>query len=286
MKTHITNFIKQFGGIFFISLALSCSTGKDSFPIAEDYSNEARNGEIVWIDMVTNDAESGKKFFSELLGWEFKSYGPYTMSLSNTKPVAGIIQDAELMKGTKNSYWVVSFAVSDVKSISNDLISKGGKSISNPMKIDGRGTSALVTDKQGALFSILESEKGFTRASKPRNGEWLWAELWTKNVPDAVEFYTTVLPIKASALKGEGTENYYILKGQSHEFGAITDLPVKDEEPIWIPVLRVKSAPEIAKKAEELGGSVLINPASISGNEVALIATPNGAPFLVQEWKE
>jgi len=253
-------------------------------PITKLDRETSRKGEIVWIDLVTNDAKVSKKFFSNLLGWSFNNHDAYDMALSGTKPISGIIEDKELLKGSKTSYWVVSASVSDAVSTSKRIKSNGGKILSEPAEIPGRGIVALVEDPQGAFFSIMNNSSGDPKASTPRNGEWMWAELWTSDPETAVSFYTDVLNITSKPIADDGKGDYFILKGDTYEFGGITKTPVKNEAPIWIPVLRVEDAAGIAEKAVKLGGSVLIGPTTVSGNKVALIATPSGAPFLVQEW--
>jgi len=255
-----------------------------SMPITELDNETSRKGEIVWVDLVTNDAKVSKKFFSNLLGWSYENHDAYDMALSGTKPVSGIIEDKELLKGSKTSYWVVSASVKDVEGTTKRIISNGGKVISEPTEVSGRGTVALVEDGQGAFFSIMNNSSGDPKASAPRNGEWMWAELWTSDPKKAVDFYTEVLGCSAKPIEDGDDQKYFVLKGEKYEFGAITEIPVKNESPIWIPVLRVNDAVAVAKKASQLGGSVLLSPATISGNKVALIATPSGAPFLIQEW--
>ena len=269
-----------------IVLCFSGVTAQDSMPITKIDKEVSRKGEIVWIDLVTNDAKASKKFFKDLLGWSYEGYGAYDMALSGTKPVTGILRDEELLKGAKTSYWVMSASVNNVAETVKKVTALGGEVLSEPLEISGRGTVALVQDKQGAVFSILHNSSGDPKASAPRNGEWMWAELWTSDPQAAVSFYTDVLSITAKPYSDNEVENYFILKGDTYEFAAITEIPVKNEAPIWIPVLRVADSEATAKKAVELGGSILINPVEISGNKVALIATPTGAPFLIQEWKD
>lgn len=265
---------------FFI---FSCSSNKLSMPIYENETKISREGEIVWVDLVTNDRQASKEFFSKLLGWTFKDYGAYQMAMSGTKPVSGIIEDKELLSGYKNSYWIISASVSDVDAVSKKINDKGGKILSTPMKITGRGTTAVVQDAQGAIFSILHNPSGDPKATKPKFGQWMWAELWTNDVRSAVSFYSDVLPCTTRPNADE--EDYFILKSKNYDFAGITELPLKNENPIWIPVLRVTDPESIANKAIELGGSIMINPMVISGNKVALIATPHGAPFLIQQWE-
>ena len=283
MNKNSLNIVKTISFFGLMVLFFSSVVGQ-SMPITELDNETSRKGEIVWIDLVTNDAKVSKKFFSNLLGWSYENHDAYDMALSGTKPVSGIIEDKELLKGSKTSYWVVSASVKDVEGTTKRIISNGGKVISEPTEVSGRGTVALVEDGQGAFFSIMNNSSGDPKASAPRNGEWMWAELWTSNPETAVSFYTDVLNITSKPIADDGKGDYFILKGDTYEFGGITKTPVKDEAPIWIPVLRVEDAAGIAEKAEKLGGSVLISPTTVSGNKVALIATPSGAPFLVQEW--
>lgn len=278
--------VVHIGGILFISLfCMSSALGQISMPILEKSTDISRDGEIVWIDYVTSDAKEGKKFFKELFGWKYKDHGVYSLALSNHKPVAGVLEDSELVKGAKNGYWVVSASVKDVKATSEKIKAKGGKIISASMEIAGRGSSAFVEDGQGAFFSILHSSSGDPKATAAKNGEWMWVELWTADPQSAASFYSEVFNVSQRKSNDAGDENYFILKGKVNDFAGITSLPVKDEAPIWVPVLKVDNAQSIADQAVELGGSILINPTEISGNKVALIATPFGAPFLIQEWE-
>ena len=283
MNKNRLNRVKKIS-LFGLMVLFFSSVYGQSMPIAKLDSETSRKGEIVWVDLVTNDAKVSKKFFSNLLGWTYENHEAYDVALSGTKPVSGIIEDKELLKGSKTSYWVVSASVSDAVSTTKKIKSNGGKVLSEPMEISGSGTVALVEDSQGAFFSILQNSSGDPKASAPRNGEWMWAELWTSNPETAVSFYTEVLNITSKPIADGGKGDYFILKGATYEFGGITKTPVKNEAPIWIPVLRVEDATGIAEKAVKLGGSVLIGPTTVSGNKVALIATPSGAPFLVQEW--
>jgi len=283
MKTNFLNTVKTVSLIGLMVLFFSSAIGQ-TMPIAQLDSETSRKGEIVWIDLITNDAKTSKKFFSNLLGWSFENHDAYDMALSGTKPVSGIIEDKELLKGSKTSYWVVSNSVEDASATAKKIKSQGGKILSEPMEISGRGTVALVEDAQGAFFSIIQNSSGDPKASAPRNGEWMWAELWTSNPKAAASFYSDILSITAKPIADGNDVEYFILKGATYEFGGITKIPVKNEAPIWIPVLRVEDAAATAEKATKLGGSILIGPAMVSGNKVALITTPSGAPFLVQEW--
>ncbi|MCF6222754.1 MAG: VOC family protein [Flavobacteriaceae bacterium] len=281
MNKYVVKLLKL-GIIAWVFLIFACSSNKLSMPISENDTEIRREGEIVWVDLVTNDGQASKEFFSKLLGWTYKDHGAYVMALSGAKPVSGIIEDKELMEGAKNSYWIVSASVKDVDAVSKKIEAKGGKILSASMKVSGRGKTAVVQDAQGAVFSILHSASGDPKASNAKNGQWMWAELWTKDVKAAVSFYGDVLNV--TARPNDDDDNYFILKSKKYDFAGIAEIPVKGESPIWIPVLKVADPEVIAKKIVALGGSIMINPMVISGKKVALVATPHGAPFLIQQW--
>ncbi len=286
MIRNISKTLKNWLLLASVLLFFSNAKGQNAMPISTIDANTSRKGEIVWIDLVTNDAKASKKFFKNLLGWKFENHEDYDVSLSGTKPISGIMEDKQLLQGSNTSYWVVSASVKDVAATVEKVKSKGGKVLTEPAKVPGRGTVALVEDSQGAFFSVLHSEAGNPRATAPRNGEWMWAELWTQDPEKAVDFYADVLGCSSKSLDDGDDQPYYVLKGEKFDFGAITQIPVKEESPIWIPVLKVENATEVSMEVKKLGGSVLINPVTVSGNKVALVATPTGAPFLVQEWNE
>lgn len=282
MKEIALNKVKSTVLIALLFLPLSLVFGQEAMPIAKIDASTSRNGEVVWIDLVTKDAEAGKEFFKALLGWEFKAYGAYSLAMSGDKPVTGMIEDKALLADENVSYWVLSAAVDDVSAASKRVTTSGGKIISKEAQIEGRGKVALVEDAQGAVMALMQHPDGDPKASTPEKGEWMWAELWTSNPKEAVSFYQNVLSITTRTYGGEGVKQYFILKGDTYEYAGITESPV-DEDPIWLPVLRVDDTRAIAAKTKELGGAVLMNPIQMSGNYVALIATPTGAPFLIQE---
>ena len=264
-------------------LIISCSGANISMPISDNDTGVSRAGEVVWMDLVTSDAGKSQSFFTQLNGWKYNNFGDYTRAMSGTKPVCGIIQDPELTKGEKNSYWVVSASVNDMDAASNKAIANGGKVLSEAKKIPDRGKVAIIQDGQGAVLALMNSSRGDLRATAAREGEWMWVELWTTEPKAASTFYQNVLSVQGELYSG--TDDYYVLKAAEHAFAGITQTIAKEEGPIWIPVLNVADVTSTASKVKELDGSVLVNPVEISGHTVALVTTPSGAPFMIQEMK-
>ncbi len=264
-------------------LIAACSGTNISMPISDSPTNVNRKGEVVWVDLVTNDVGKSQSFFKQLTGWQYNNFNAYSRAMSGTKPVCGIISDPELTTGEKNSYWVVSASVEDVKAASARAIENDGKVLSEAKKIPKRGEVAIIQDAQGAVMALMHNTSGDLRATTPREGEWMWVELWTNEPNAASNFYEDVLEVKGETLADD--DNYFLLKSKERPFAGVTELPVKDEKPIWIPVLGVANVDESTAKTTELNGSILIEPVHISGHRVALVTTPNGAPFMLQQMR-
>lgn len=271
-------------GILIFALVISaCSSSKLAMPISENETGIKRTGEFVWVDLVTSNGEINSTFLKELFGWNIKDKGMYDIAYSGTKPVTGIIEDKELAKDSVNSFWVLSASVKDVNATINKVKANGGKVIAKKMTVPGRGETAIVQDQQEAYFSIMNNPNGDIKASAAKNGEWLWAELWTLKPEEAAGFYTNVLNCTSYSVANR-EDGYIVLKSEKYDFAGIVETPMKKEAPIWIPVLKVDDPKAIAAKAVDLGGNIILGPMLISGKQVALITTPDGAPFLIQQW--
>ena len=51
-----------------------------------------------------------------------------------------------------------------------------------------------------------------------------------------------------------------------------------------MPYIAVQDPSEVAKKVEQLGGTVYLGTEGVSGNNAAIIADPSGAVFTIQKW--
>ena len=66
--------------------------------------------------------------------------------------------------------------------------------------------------------------------------------------------------------------------------GAVKN-PWGDVPAAWLPYVRVSDPIGYTRRAEELGGKVLVQPSNaVRGGTAALIVDPTGAPFAMQQW--
>lgn len=119
-----------------------------------------------WHELYVPDAEAGKSFYKEALGWDSQDFdmgemGNYPMLIANGKPIAGIM-------GTANNpdmssvppHWSVYVAVEDVDSTVSKVESLGGSVVVPAMDVPSVGRMCLLQDPQGAHFWVYKSESG------------------------------------------------------------------------------------------------------------------------------
>jgi len=121
---------------------------KKNGPYIRDESNT-----LVWNELMTNDVEGARKFYTELIGWTPKVSPEYTEWHVGERAVGGLID--KLPPGAP-PFWIPYFAVDHCDESLEQLKSHGGSVHMGPMDIPGVGRFAVVADPQGASFCIIE----------------------------------------------------------------------------------------------------------------------------------
>jgi len=240
-------------------------------------------GKFVWHDLVTSDVATTKTFYGQLLNWTFEQRGRYTIVKLNHKRIGGIIDIQPKSLERHAARWIASLSVPDVDQATGVVLANGGKIHKGPEQIKGRGLVALVSDPHGAKFALIRTEKGDPSDGPIEEGSWLWHELWTSKPSDSADFYKEL----AGYSTVEQLGSYWILKSDNKWRAGIRNLFNEALEQRWVPVIKVNDVKAISTLAEQLGGKVLIEPETPDVVEqVALLADPSGALFMIQEWSE
>ena len=240
-------------------------------------------GKVVWHDLVTPDMKTAKAFYAGLLDWTFEDLSSgYALASHNGRFVAGV---ARLDLAGRSSNWLPLVSVTDLDRVLTDASTAGGKIILKPFDLPSRGRVAVLRDPQGAAFGVVQSSHGDPPDRKADVNEWLWNEVWTDDVPSAIEFYQTVGGYRP-AERTIGDIRYLYLERDGRPRVGLLDKPSPEIGNTWVAYIRVTDVEAAVKKAEALGGKVLLAPtAAIRNGTVAIITDPSGAGFVVQEWK-
>jgi predicted enzyme related to lactoylglutathione lyase len=266
-------------------LAMGGCAGKASLPAISPPGSEGELvGKFVWRELLTENREAVENFYGELFGWTFQAteLPDYKLILHQSRPIAGMVGTEET-ENVNESQWVSLLSVPNVDDAVGKVRRASGRVHVEPVDIAERGRLAVVSDSQGALLGFVRAANGDPPDRDPSVGEWLWTELWTDDVDEAVAFYGSLVDYEPEKLNGE--RDYTVLRQGGSPRAGIARKNAKDIRPHWVPYIRVENARATAARVEALGGTVLLAPRDeIREGTVALILDPSGAVLAVQQW--
>jgi len=238
-----------------------------------------------WVDLGAPDPAKAAEFYGALFGWETQEGPPeaggYRMASLKGRPVAGL--------GTQQNpgapYWATYISVDDAAALVAKVTANGGSTLVAPMDVMGFGHMAVLTDPQGAVFSIWQpgTHKGAGLANEP--GTFSWCELVTTDVAAAMAFYTAVFGWEAETHGEAGSPGAYTewkVAGRSVAgmMAKPPNLP-PDAGPFWSVYFSVADADAAVARVTELGGRLMMGPRDIEPGRFAVVADPAGAVFSV-----
>ncbi|QFU03497.1 27 kDa antigen Cfp30B [Pseudoalteromonas sp. THAF3] len=112
-----------------------------------------------WFELATRDIESSTSFYSELLGWraELKAMEgmDYTLFKAGDTMVGGMVAMDEQWPDDIPPHWMIYFSVNDCDAQAEQAKKLGGEVCVQPMDVPEVGRFCVLTDPQGAVFSII-----------------------------------------------------------------------------------------------------------------------------------
>jgi predicted enzyme related to lactoylglutathione lyase len=246
-------------------------------------------GKFVWGDLVTDDVQAARKFYSQLLGWTFQDIGDYTICANDGRPLCGMFQRARPAGSNAKPRWFGYISVANVGRAQKAAVSGGGKVLAAPMKMPNRGEQAVFADAEGAVFGVVKSSAGDPEDFLADPGDWIWIQLLSRDANKAAQFYRSVggYEIVENTLTNSSSD-YVLVSGGYARATVRTIRGGKDQvQPTWLPFVRVKSINESVAKTKELGGKVLVEPKSeLFNGKVAVVEDPTGAAIGLLEWSD
>ena len=114
-------------------------------------------GGFTWNELITDKPESALALYEAVVGlthstMEMAPGQNYTLLKADGTDVGGCMEPP--MPGVTN-HWHVYFAVDDTDATAAKAAAKGGQVAVEPFDIPSVGRSAVLTDPQGAMFSVL-----------------------------------------------------------------------------------------------------------------------------------
>ena len=115
-------------------------------------------GSCIWNELLTDSPDSALPFYEAALGitygtMEMAPGQHYRVLKAGGSDVGGCMEPP--MVGVPN-HWHVYFAVEDADATAALAAAEGGQVVAEPFDIPSVGRSAVLTDPQGAMFSVLK----------------------------------------------------------------------------------------------------------------------------------
>lgn len=243
-------------------------------------------GRFCWHELVTKDPDAATKFYADLFGWSVKETpspggGTYRMFSLGDTMVAGA---AAAPEARVESGWLLYVAVDDADASAKKITELGGKVMVPPTTVPDMLRFACAFDAVGAAFGILQplgtgaDQKPYE--GPPRPGTFCWDELHTKDFAAAKTFYGGLFGWTGKQ-DGSGDEAYWHWQNAGKEIGGMTPhMGSPNVPPHWLAYLAVSDVDAVTKKAEALGGRIVMPAMEIPKvGRFSVVRDPTGAVF-------
>jgi predicted enzyme related to lactoylglutathione lyase len=255
------------------------------------FSSEPLLGKMIWHDLITEDIDSARKFYGELLGWTFEDSSggrnrEYVVARKGDVIVAGLLAVDASTDGEIYSRWLPYMSVDDVDAALSRSIA-GGASVAVTARNVSIGRVAAIVDPQGAVIGLARSTVGdpddLTTAAAP--GHPVWTELLADDPQAAAAFYGSLAEYDARTITRRGGEYTVLASGGVDRVGIFQNPAVGDYTPVWITAFGVNDPAAAAAKAESLGGTIILPvSAELRDGTTAVVTDPSGAILVLQSW--
>ncbi|MXO47746.1 VOC family protein [Erythrobacter vulgaris] len=251
-----------------------------------------KQGDFVWYELMTTDADAAQAFYEPLLGWKFAGSDmpgiDYRIGSKDGTQVVGLLElTGDMTKGGARPAWIGYIAADDIHASITDLKDRGGQLHMGPNHLEGVGHMALVADPQGVPFYLMQTEGEGPATSfakyEPKVGHCAWNELVIDD-PDAADaFYTGMFGWQKGEAMDMGEMGVYQMFTQDdYGLGAIMKRPEQMPVSAWAFYFRVPEIEAARSHVESSGGQVVNGPMEIPGGEyVCQGFDPQGAFFSI-----
>lgn len=246
------------------------------------------HGQFCWCELMTTDTAAATEFYRRVIGWGATDAGVpdrhYTILSAGETGVAGLM---ELPPAARNAGarpgWIGYLAVDDVDVMAARIKSAGGNIHHAAENIPGIGRFAVVSDPQGAIFSLIKPlDAGQAPpAAVATPGRVGWHELHAADREAAFAFYADLFGwTKAEAIDMGPMGTYQLFATGGVPVGGMMTRHDPAVPPHWLYYFNVDGIDAAVVRATDAGGQVLNGPLEVPGGMwVAQCRDPQGAMF-------
>ena len=239
----------------------------------------AHPGMPLWIDLATTDIAAARKFYGELLGWEFQELdgenSGYVLARREGMPVAAM---AKVPEGSL-SMWGLCLYTPDVASSHDAAVSAGATSALQPRSLGERGAMAMLLDPAGAAIGLKcpADEHALLAAGEPATPVWyelLVGDKWE----ETLEFYHELAGWDIRQASNDADFRYAVGEIEGAGLAGMWDTSAMAEATsLWTIYMGVADINRAVEQIPELGGVVVRPPYESEFGRVATLQDPTGA---------
>ncbi len=248
-------------------------------------ADASARGRWVWYDLMTSDQKKSEAFYTKVAGWGTMPWDgpmPYTMWTVDGTPIGGSMA---LPPGAgAPPHWLGYVAVPDVDASVKQAVSLGATKMHGPEDIPKVGRYAILSDPQGAVFSLFTSQNESGPEGPPKSGEFSWHELMTTDYVAAFQFYQTLFGWEKTAEHDMGEIGVYLIFSRNGlEIGGMFNKTAEMRmPPNWVQYIMVDSCARVVDVIKQNGGTVMNGPMEVPGGDwIAQCMDPVGAMFAI-----
>ena len=255
-------------------------------------------GNPIWFDLVSSDADASKKFYTDLLGWEFESIDMgggnyYHLAVDDDRNIAGIgNRPPGETVSERESIWLTHLYTSDIYSTSEQVVSLGGSLIAeaHDVKVPGQdelvGARCTLRNPAGGVFSLWQSGVGQGCEVFGEPGTFCWVEYHTPNADASMQWHSRIFdvsfaPLEVEESDGSGSSTLHMMQcGKNDTSCAFVEAPADKmltEVPFWVNYVMVADMDESVRRAKDLGAEVPFGVGAIPFGQYATIVDPQNA---------
>lgn len=246
-------------------------------------------GMFVWYDLMTNDVEGAKAFYTETVGWKIEPYkkGRYTMFKAGDRPIGGVMElPEEAAKMGAPPHWLAYIEVPDVDATAKQAQELGAK-LYNARTIPEVGRFAVMADPQGATFAAFTPQGSMDRDEQKVPGDISWNELNTTDWKAAWKFYSELFGWQNTSDMDMGPEmgtySMFTYDGGQSPVGGLSNMAkTQNIPPHWLYYVTVDDLDAAVGRIKSKGGKILNGPMDVpGGDKVAQCCDAQGAAFAI-----
>ena len=251
------------------------STAEEASEIAHSF------GKFVRFELVTHEPHKAAQFYQELLQWNAQSAdadadADAVYNIYNNGRFLGRIRKFDVVRKLPQG-WVSWISVESVDEVIRDVKVNGGRLVESERQVLHE-RRALVAGPTGGTFGIVRADGGDDPEDHPRQGDWFWSQLWTRDFDTALAFYTVVGSYTSVEYRF-GHLRYRVLEVDGVPRAAIVKAP-SGRASRWLPFVQVADVDETVRRAKELRANVITATRQVDGiGRVAVLEAPTGGIF-------